>query len=204
MLKTTDLSQVPMAEDAQQDGVDLMQRIMERDQGALAELYALHSRAVYNLAYYVLKNRASAEEITQDVFFQVWRWPERWNPEKGHLLTWMLAVTRYTAIDRLRREQRQPPVSQQPLDNLSHLLGRSMHVDDPNWDNGRLLKKLIMELPKEQRQAVTLAFFRGMTHAQIASHLDEPLGTVKSRIRMGLQRLKEEWLSALEPGEKEF
>lgn len=186
-----------MSDHSQQDGAALMRRIAERDQHALTELYTLHSRAVFNLAHYVLRNRATAEEVMQDVFFQVWRWPERYDPARGRLLTWLLAVTRYTAIDRLRREQRQPPVAAPSLDNLSHLLGERMKVDGASWDDGRILKKLLLQLPKDQRQAITLAFFRGMTHTQIAEHLGEPLGTVKSRIRLGLRRLKEEWMAAM-------
>ena len=175
---------------------DLVRRIADRDQSALLELYRQHYNLVYGMALRVLRQTGWAEEVTQDVFFQVWRWPEKWDPEKGHFSSWVLSVTRYTAIDRLRREHRQPTLAQRPLEDLSHLLPQSS--DEDQREDGRLLRRIVARLPREQRQIIYLAYFRGMTHSEIADYLNLPLGTVKSRLRLGLEKLKAAWLKAVE------
>ncbi|GAB4517973.1 MAG: sigma-70 family RNA polymerase sigma factor [Anaerolineae bacterium] len=171
-----------------------MQRIAQRDQAAMAALYQQYGRLVHNMAYRVLKNQAAAEEITQDVFMQIWRQPDKWNADKGQFSSWVLAVTRYTAIDRLRKDQRRPTSNTEPIERLDMLVQKQ--GSDPTADNGRVLRLLISRLPNEQRQVIFLAFFRGMTHSDIAEHLNVPVGTVKSRIRLGLQKLKEDWFEA--------
>jgi RNA polymerase sigma-70 factor (ECF subfamily) len=175
----------------------LMERIKLRDQEALVELNTRYRGLVHSMAMQVLKNAASAEEVTQDIFFQVWRWPERWDAEKGRFTSWLLTVTRYTAIDRLRRENRQPPVSPHSLDHLAEVLGRKPSFDNARNDNGRVLRGLIKELPKEQREVVLMAYYKGMTHSEISEHSGLPLGTVKSRLRLGLEKLKEAWFEAM-------
>ncbi|MBC7871956.1 MAG: sigma-70 family RNA polymerase sigma factor [Chitinophagaceae bacterium] len=180
------------------EDIELIQRIKQRDQSALVEIHGRYRNLVYNMAMQVLKNASSAEEITQDIFFQVWRWPEKWDPEKGRFTSWLLTVTRYTAIDRLRRENRQPPLSPHSLDHLAEFLAKKSPFEDSRRDNGRLLRTLIKELPKEQRDIIMLAYFRGMTHTEIAEQTHLPIGTVKSRIRLGLQKLKEAWFEAIE------
>lgn len=180
------------------DDSSLVQRIGQRDQAALVELHERHQQLVYSMAMQVLRNPATAEEVTQDVFFQVWRWPERWDEARGRFTSWLLTVTRYTAIDRLRHEHRQPPLSEDSLDHLADFLGRNAHFEEAQHDNGRLLRALIKDLPSEQRDLILMAFFRSMTHTEIADQLALPLGTVKSRIRLGLQKLKEAWFAAVE------
>jgi RNA polymerase sigma-70 factor, ECF subfamily len=178
----------------QHEGVDLLARIKRRDQGALTELYEAYGQQVYNMAMHVLRNATAAEEVTQDIFFQVWRKPDSWNPEKGRLASWLMVSARYRAIDRLRSEQRRPAGHAVALDDLAHLLGS--HEGDPQQDSGALMRNLLKELPADQRQVINLAFFQGMTHQEIADHLQIPLGTVKGRIRLGLEKLREGWLIA--------
>ncbi len=157
-----------MANTFSTDDLELMQRIQQRDQSALVDLHGRYYNLVYNMAMQVLKNPSRAEEVTQDVFFQIWRWPEKWDAQKGRFTSWLLTVTRYTAIDRLRRENRQ------------------------------LLRSLMKELPQEQREMILLVYFRGMTHTEVAENLKLPVGTVKSRLRLGLQKLKDAWFEAME------
>jgi RNA polymerase sigma factor (sigma-70 family) len=171
----------------------LIKRIIERDQRALAELYTLYSRLVFNLALYILQNRPLAEEITQDVFFDVWRNPERWNPKQGKFSSWLMMRTRFAAINHLRGEQNQPEREPVQLERISRLITSKSLIDDPKWDDGRLLRALLKQLPKEQVQVIFLAYFRGMSHTEIAKHLKLPEGTVKSRIRLGLQKLRDLW-----------
>jgi RNA polymerase sigma-70 factor, ECF subfamily len=182
---------------APSDDSQLIQRIINRDESALLELYDRSHQAVFNLARYILRNDTQAEEVTQDVFFQIWRWPERWNPERGRLMTLILSITRYSAIDRLRREKRQSPLPPASLDKIADYLGRPSQMDDPGRDNGQLLRSLLKQLPQEQLLVIQLAFFRGMTHSEIAEQLKIPVGTVKSRIRLGLEKLKALWLEAV-------
>ena len=176
---------------------ELIQRIKDRDQSALVALDLRYRGLVHNMAMQVLKDTRSAEEVTQDIFFQVWRWPEKWDAEKGRFTSWLLTVTRYTAIDRLRRENRQPPMSPHSLDTLAELLGRKPSIDTPHHDNGRVLRTLIKELPQEQRDIILLAYYKGMTHSEIAEQTRLPLGTVKSRLRLGLEKLKDAWSEAM-------
>lgn len=175
----------------------LIERIIQRDQQALTELYERHGRLVYNMAWHVLQDKLSAEEVTQDVFFQVWRWPERWDEHRAKLSTWLLSIARYTAIDYLRREQRRPKIEPSALETLSHRLPHHAPVESKAHENGELLKKLMAKLPKEQRLVIAMAYYRGMTHEEIAEKLNLPLGTVKSRIRLGMKKLKDGWLEAV-------
>lgn len=179
------------------DDTTLMQRLRERDQTALTQLHDQYHQLVYSMVMQVLRDAASAEEVTQDVFFQMWRWPERWDEKRGRLTSWLLTVARYTAIDRLRQENRQPPMSVHSLDHLAEYLTRSATFTDSQHDDGHLLRALIKELPPEQRDLILLAYFRGLTHTEIAEELQLPLGTVKSRLRLGLQKLRDAWFEAV-------
>lgn len=180
------------------DDLHLVQRLRQRDQDALNELYKRYQPLVHSMAMSVLANEAHAEEVTQDIFLRLWQQPEKWDSAKGQLSSWLLTVTRYTAIDRLRHEQRRPTLQAKPLETFHDLLGDNASVNTHHHDNGLLMRRLIPLLPKEQRQVIFLAFFKGMTHSDIAEHLALPLGTVKSRIRLGMEKLKQEWLKATE------
>jgi RNA polymerase sigma-70 factor (ECF subfamily) len=187
-----------MVKELQRERIDLIERIKRQDQSALTELYEAYGGFVYNMAMHVLRNETAAEEVTQDIFFQIWRKPDSWNPEKGRLSSWLLAATRYRAIDRLRREERRPIRQSIALDDLAHLLASHDTVGDSQQDSGRLLRELLKDLPAEQRQVINLAFFRGMTHAEIAEHLNLPLGTVKGRVRLALEKLRDGWQAAVD------
>lgn len=172
------------------DSRQLLKRIAERDQKALAELYALYSKQVFNLALYIVQHRQEAEEITQDIFFELWRDTPRWDDSRGKFSSWLLSRTRLAAINRLRNH---PDVEHVQLERISRLLKSKSLMDDPLWDDGRLLRSLLKQLPKEQIQAIFLAYFRGMSHTEIAQALKLPEGTVKSRIRLGMHKLRELW-----------
>lgn len=181
----------PSADDAQ-----LIRRIIARDQNALSELYQRYGGLVYSLATRVIGSRALAEEVTQDTFLKVWNQARTWDPDRGKLSSWLLTITRYTAIDLLRKEQRRPTDASVSLDDIMHVLGAKGLMDDPQWHDGRLLRSLMTRLPSEQIQVIELAFFQGMSHSEMAEHLHLPLGTVKTRVRLGLQKLKDLWIEA--------
>jgi RNA polymerase sigma-70 factor (ECF subfamily) len=174
---------------------ELLRRIARRDQDALSELYNRYCNLVYSLAFHTLQNSVLAEEVTQDTFIKVWKQPDRWNPDYGKFSSWLLTVTRHTAIDRLRREQRQTPQLILLLENVP-----DEAEDGYFWNEeeaGKELRILINQLPVEQAEVIRLAFFKGMTHSQIAEVLNLPLGTVKTRVRLGLSKLKTDLIESL-------
>lgn len=173
------------------DETELIKRLVAQDQSALSELYQQFGGLVYSIALRVVQNPALAEEVTQDAFLKVWHQPSSWDPSRGKFVSWLLTITRYTAIDRLRKEQRRPILDEVELDDLR--IGKRSMVDDPVWQDGRALRILMQQLPAEQVQVIELAFFEGMSHSELAEHLKLPLGTVKTRVRLGLQKLKTLW-----------
>lgn len=166
----------------------LMQKICQRDQSALASLYERFGNAVYSLALHVLQDQISAEEVTQDVFLKIWERADQWDSKRGKLATWILAMTRNAAIDRLRKENRTVDFTSAPLDKVVNLLA----VED--WQQGQQLRILLQQIPPEQAQIVQLSFFGGLSHTDMADMLDIPLGTIKTRLRLGLQKLRDLWL----------
>lgn len=186
---------VPLS-DAQSSDIELMGRLAAHDQHAFQAIYQQYGKAVYSLAYRVLQNAHQAEEVTQDTFIKVWQGKAIWDSEKGSLKNWLLTIAHFTAIDLLRRERRQPnvhPDSIEDVEEVSHI-SRA----ESGWEEGVLLQILIKQIPPEQAAILDLAFFRGMTHAEIAEETGIPLGTVKTRVRSGLQRLRELWVAAVE------
>lgn len=181
------------------DDASLMQRLVAQDQTALSELYERYGRLVYSFSLRVLQNATLAEEATQDTFLKVWNNPSSWNPELGKLVSWLLTITRYTAIDRMRRERRVAPGTTFSLDDMKYEPGDS--AEEPDWSDGEVLRSLLQQLPPEQRELLELAYFQGMTHTELAEALQLPLGTVKTRLRIGLQRLKGFWRLSAEPTE---
>jgi RNA polymerase sigma-70 factor (ECF subfamily) len=173
----------------------LIERITTGDQAALAELYARYGTPVYSICRRALGNPALAEEAAQDTFMKVWRNPAAWDAKRGRFSSWLLTVARYTAIDLLRAEQRQPTDTAEPIEDM-HLAAGTGRPDDPLLRDGHLLRSLIAQLPPEQAQVVTMGFFHGYTHSDLAEKLDLPLGTVKTRVRLGLQKLRQMWLDA--------
>ena len=167
---------------------ELLRRIRQHDEDALAALYDRYGDLVYSLALHTLQNAPLAEEVTQDTFTKIWYHAEDWNPNRGRFSSWLLTITRYTAIDRLRKELRQPAKATVPLETLPD--DRQNGHETPDME-GQDIRAMIGQLPPEQAQAIEYAFFRGMTHSEIAHTLQLPLGTVKTRLRLGLTKLRE-------------
>jgi RNA polymerase sigma-70 factor, ECF subfamily len=179
------------------DDLVLLGAVAHGDGDALLQLHARYASQVYSMACRVLADAGAAEEVTQDVFLKLWRKSARYDPARGRFSTWLLSVTRFAAIDRLRAEGRRPVIAfdadeneteqPRPMDRLS----AAGHAD---WEQGQELRLLIEQLPPEQRQVVELAYFGGLTHSELAEHLSLPLGTVKGRLRLGLEKLRALWL----------
>lgn len=171
----------------------LLKRIAQGDRNAFMELYHRYASLVYSMALRVVGDSQTAEEVTQDVFMKVWQKGALYDANRGRFSSWLLSVTRFTAIDRLRYEKRRPAADAAPRETiLPHELHR-MGTDPARWEQGQELRLLIEHLPPEQREVVELAYFGGLTHRELAEHLNIPLGTVKSRLRLGLNKLRAMW-----------
>jgi RNA polymerase sigma-70 factor, ECF subfamily len=181
----------------------LMKRVARGEKDALGELYDLYGRLVYSVALHFVRDPNVAEEITQDIFVTIWTKARDYNPERAGVSTWMLRITRNRSIDELRRHKsrRDIPVGT-TMDVVQNVNTSNGEAEDPEnlavreWDRVRIVEA-VDSLPEQQRQALRLAYFHDLTHREIAEELNEPLGTVKSRIRMGLQKLRK----MLEAGE---
>ncbi|MCC7098503.1 MAG: sigma-70 family RNA polymerase sigma factor [Rubrivivax sp.] len=166
--------------------------VVEQDERALAALYDATSARVFGLVQRIVRSAALAEEVVEDAYFQVWRQAARFDPARGKALTWLLAMARSRAIDALRREARfvhealqadghAEPACPQPAHD--ELLELAQHRAD--------LHQALMLLGAQPRQLVSMSFFRGLSHEEIASQMELPLGTVKSQIRRALLTLRE-------------
>lgn len=155
---------------------------------ALEALYDAYHRQALGLAYRILQDRGDAEDIVQEVFLAAWRASDRYDPGRGSLRTWILAMVRNRAID-LLRARRRAPVS--PLDER---FDRPDETDVPDLVvtqlDGQRAWAALASLPPEQRQVIELAYFSGLSHSEIADRLATPVGTVKGRIRLALDRLR--------------
>ena len=171
------------------DLVALLARIAAQDQPALAAFYDVTAGRVYGLALRIARSEALAEEISGDVYLQVWKNAASYNAERGHPLAWLMVMTRSRALDQLRRVD--------PAESHAEpeLLADAVDENDPRnllaavQEHGALHAALAA-LPAVQRQLLALAFFQGLTHSEIAAHTRLPLGTVKTHVRRALQTLR--------------
>ena len=167
-------------------------RMAAGDQTALGEFYDRHGRAVYSLAVRILRDQRDAEEVVQDVFAQAWRESARYNMRRGSVMAWLMTLTRSRAVDRLRG-RRSRPESAPGADPRAEITDAAALADEQlAWSvRADRVRAALDALPVLQRVAIELAFYEGLTHAEIAARLEEPLGTVKTRIRQGLLKLRE-------------
>jgi len=164
-------------------------RVTAGDQAAFATMYDVLAPTVFGVVRRVLRDPAQAEEVTQEVFVEVWRHASRFDPQRGSVRTWAITIAHRRAVDRVRSEQshrdRHHAVGATPGGAPS-----SPEDDAIESDDRTRARAAIAALPDVQREALELAFYDGLTHVQIADHLDVALGTVKTRIRDGLIRLR--------------
>ena len=184
------MSDGPVQSTSHDSDASLLQRLASGDAKALETLYDRHGGYVYALAVRVLGRGADAEEVTQDVFWQLWKNKLHYDPARGRFSTWLFAVTRNRCIDRLRREKRRPLIEPLAFDRQSPADSTQEQAVFHEERRGVLLEALAA-LPAPQRQALELCFFSGLTHQEAASHLGAPLGTIKSRIKLGLAKVRE-------------
>jgi RNA polymerase sigma-70 factor (ECF subfamily) len=171
----------------------LMARVEARDADALAQLYDRHAARLLGLARRVLGGGGEAEEVLQDVFLFAWRASASYDAARGSVLTWLLIATRSRAIDRLRARQSGPRAGGRSLEELDVDPPAPDDVEagsaDRQWES--ICRRAVLELPGDQRQVLELAYFEGLTQQEIADRTATPLGTVKTRARLGLMKLRE-------------
>ncbi len=171
---------------------ELLALVAQNESWALAELYDRYARLVFSLALHIRHDRPAAEETVQEVFTKVWRGAGAFSAQRGSFSSWLVGITRHQCIDDLRRRQARPSstsIEAAPFEKLTS-------EDDPAAEadlafERERIRRALTEIPKEQRLVIELAFFEGLTHNEIAERCAEPLGTVKTRMRLGLQKLRE-------------
>jgi RNA polymerase sigma factor (sigma-70 family) len=176
------------------DDDTLIRLIVEDRAEALSELYDRYGRLVFAVALNSVGDYATAEEITQDVFVRVWQKAEQYRVDQGKVSTWLSSIARYRAIDVWRRQSSRP--EQHSLAWAELTPGELPRADGPAQAADLAIERervrtAVSQLPEEQKQALALAYFKGYSHSQIAEQLGLPLGTVKTRIRLAMEKLRQ-------------
>ena len=170
----------------------LIAQMAQGRQDALARLYDETSALLNGLLLRMLEQPQDAEEVLLDVYMKAWKYAAGYTPERGSVQAWLVTMARNTAIDRIRQKRAQPKTfSFEPEETPEPASGdASPEERTAMGQRRRKVQALLNELPAEQREALIMAYFAGLSHAELAARLGQPLGTVKSRIRMGLLRLR--------------
>lgn len=169
---------------------ELMTLLLAGDEGALRTAYREHASAVFGLAMRVLTNTTLAEETTQDVFVRLWEQPDRFESERGTLRSFLLAMAHSRAVERVRAEasirSRHESAQRQPVVPTNDDPARNLIVRDVQ----EAVRRALVELPEDQRQPIEMAYYQGLSYRDVAAALSEPEGTVKYRIRAGMQKMR--------------
>ena len=179
---------------ARYDDESLIRLVVQRQEEALAQLYDRYNRLVFSLAFAIVNDRATAEEITLDVFMRVWQKAGTYRAEQAKLSTWLTHITRNHAIDMLRRRAVRLDQSAIHWEDVTFKTASSEADPQESAEVSMRRERIqaaLAQLSVDQRQALLLAFFHGLTHSQIAEVLRQPLGTIKTRLRLAMQKLRE-------------
>src|SRR5664279_3263434 len=172
------------------DDMRLVARVRAGDQQALSELYDRYSKVVYGVALRILHDTGEAEDLLQEIFLQLWRKPDAFDSSRGSLAAWLAVIARHRSIDRLRKRRPETDIEDCVIISATDLgseTERSLVIEK--------VRVVMDEMGPDQRTAIEMAFFQGLTHTEIAEKTGEPLGTIKTRIRSGLQILRARFAS---------
>ena len=169
---------------------DLIAALADRELSALDALYDRYHRVAFSMAYRVLGDRGTAEDVVQDAFLSVWRQAKSFRRDRGSAKTWLMSIVHHRSIDKLRSHANAPNFV--PIDEAQERESEQAGTWQAVWSSltSDAVRAAVAGLPSEQRKSIELAFFSGYTHVEIASLMNVPLGTVKGRMRIGLQKLK--------------
>ena len=173
---------------------ELLQRISAGDRAAFAAFYDRHATLMFSVACKVLRDQGEAQDVLQEVFVQIWEKARNFDPALGKASSWAAILVRNRAIDRIRASQRRTRLAEQAgaewevAADIARTANEAIH----GTDKARLIQQAIGGLPVEQRHAIELAYFSGLTQDEISQKLNEPLGTIKARIRRGLLKLRDQ------------
>jgi RNA polymerase sigma-70 factor (ECF subfamily) len=173
---------------------ELLRRIAAGDREAFAEFYDRNSRLMFSVATRILNDAGEAEDVLQETFVQIWEKARKFDPKLGKPSSWVAIMVRNKAIDRIRASQRRSRLADEAgaefaiASEVNDTANEAMH----GHDKAKLIQSAIVELPVEQRYAIELAYFSGLTQDEISKKLNEPLGTIKARIRRGLLKLRDQ------------
>jgi RNA polymerase sigma-70 factor (ECF subfamily) len=180
----------------------LLRAVAAGDKEALRQLYTRHSAVLFALALRVLSDRAEAEDVLQEAFVQIWKTAGSFDEGRGKPLGWLIMLTRSRAIDRLRSRKTRSRVTESMAKDTSQTAGSTTPADEALASEAqRTVRNALKSLPSDQRVPIEMAYFGGLTQFEIAQQLSQPLGTVKTRMRSGMMRLREQLGSAAGKGE---
>jgi len=181
-------------QDNQERDIELLRLIAAGDRTAFGEFYDRHSILMFSVASRILNDPGDAEDVLQEAFVQIWEKAANFDPKLGRPSSWAAILVRNKAIDRIRSSQRRTRLAQEAGTEMAIVaeVNESANEAIHGQDQAKLIKSAIVGLPTEQRQAIELAYFSGLTQNEISEKLHEPLGTVKARIRRGLLKLRDQ------------
>lgn len=179
---------------------ELLPKIANNDEEAFSELYNRFSQVVYNLSFRVVKNKSDAEEVVQKVFIQIWNKAENYDQSRGAVSTWIMNITRSRAIDKIRSLKKIRSTISMDDTFLQFISQKGFIIEDAN-EKREIIKKALAAIPADQKTVVETIYFEGYTHTEAAKELNIPVGTVKTRLRLGILKLREQILPYI--GEQE-
>jgi len=169
---------------------ELIERLRKGDKNAFREVYARYSQVVFNLAFRMLRSREEAEEVVQEIFLQVWNKADSYDAGRGAISTWIVNIARSRSIDKLRTLGYRDQTTELIEDRMNSKSDFSRIIEDRE-ESRKVIREALDSLPENQRIAIEMVFFEGLTHIEAAERLNEPVGTIKTRIRLGVSKLRE-------------
>ena len=176
---------------------ELIEQVTRGDKSAFKEIYSRFSQVTYNLALRMLRDKEDAEEVVQEIFLQIWNKAHSYKPERGAVSTWILNIARSRSIDKLRSVGYRNKNIEIDEEKVNSNVDLSRSIEDRD-ESKNVIKEALETLPEKQKIAIELVYFEGLTHIEAAEKLNEPVGTIKTRIRLGVMKLKDKIMPYIE------